>query len=149
MIILDTNVLSALMRTQPETVVVNWLDQQAVDSIWITTITVFETRLGLALLPAGRRRLGLETSFAHLLGAELKDRVLPLDCAAATHAAKLAAERQRAGRPVDIRDTLIAGIALARRATLATRNLRHLEDLAVLVVSPWETPQNEVAGGCL
>ncbi|MDS4027988.1 MAG: PIN domain-containing protein [Candidatus Contendobacter sp.] len=118
MIILDTNILSALMRAPPETIVVSWLDRQPTDAIWITTITLFETRLGLSLLPDGRRRQALETAFAHLLEAELKNRVLPLDCAAATHAALLAAERQRAGRPVDIRDTLIAGIALAQRATL-------------------------------
>ena len=107
-------------------------------SIWITTITLFETRLGLSLLPDGRRRQALETAFACLLEAELKNRVLPLDSAAATHAAVLAAGRQQAGRPVDIRDTLIAGIALARRATLATRNHRHFEGLTVPVVNPWE-----------
>jgi predicted nucleic acid-binding protein len=113
-IILDTNVLSALMRTPPEAVVVAWLDGQSADAIWITTITLFETRLGLSLLPDGRRRQILETAFARLLDAELNNRVLPLDSTAATHAALLAAERQRAGRPADIRDTLIAGIALAR-----------------------------------
>ena len=74
MIILDTNVLSALMRVRPETVVVNWLDRQPADSIWITTITLFETRLGLSLLPDGRRRQALETAFACLLEAELKNR---------------------------------------------------------------------------
>ncbi|MDG4554085.1 MAG: PIN domain-containing protein [Candidatus Competibacter sp.] len=92
------------------------------DAIWITTITLFETRLGLSLLPDGRRRHALETAFAHLLDVELNNRVLPLDSAAAARAALLAAERQRTGRTVDIRDTLIAGIAQARYATLATRN---------------------------
>lgn len=83
MIILDTNVLSALMRTSPEAVIVGWLDQQLADAIWITTITLFETRFGLSLLPHGRQRQALETAFACLLDAELKDRVLPLDSAAA------------------------------------------------------------------
>ncbi|MDG4554190.1 MAG: type II toxin-antitoxin system VapC family toxin [Candidatus Competibacter sp.] len=146
MIILDTNVLSALMRAQPEMVVVDWLDRQPADSIWITTVTLFETRLGLSLLPDGRRRQALEMAFARLLDAELKNRVLPFDSAAATHAATLAAERQQAGRPVDIRDTWIAGIALARRATLATRNGRHFEGLTVPVVSPWNVSESGASG---
>jgi predicted nucleic acid-binding protein len=138
MIILDTNVLSALMRKAPEPPVVAWLDRQPAESVWITSITLFEARLGLALLPAGRRRQALETAFVRLLEEDLQNRVLDFDSAAASEAASLAAERQKAGRPVDVRDTQIAGIALARRATLATRNLRHFGDLKVAVASPWE-----------
>jgi predicted nucleic acid-binding protein len=67
MIILDTNILSALMRTVPEAPVVAWLDRQAAESVWITSITLFEVRLGLALLPTGRRRQRLEVAFARLL----------------------------------------------------------------------------------
>jgi len=139
MIILDTNVLSALMRTAPEAPVVAWLDRQPADSVWITSITLFEARLGLALLPSGRRRQTLEAAFARLLKEDLENRVLDFDSAAATEAASLAAERQKAGRPVDMRDTQIAGIALARRATLATRNVRHFRDLNVPIVDPWAT----------
>ena len=139
MIILDTNVLSALMRKAPEAAVVAWLDRQPAESVWITSVTMFEARLGLALLPSGRRRQALEGAFARLLEEDLQNRVLDFDSAAATEAASLAAERQRAGRPVDMRDTQIAGIALARRATLATRNVRHFADLKVPVVDPWET----------
>ena len=138
MIILDTNVLSALMREAPEAPVVAWLDRQPSESVWITSVTLFEARLGLALLPKARRRQGLEAAFARLLEEDLEDRVLAFDSAAATEAASLAAERQKAGRPVDLRDTQIAGIALARRATLATRNLRHFQDLRVPVVDPWQ-----------
>lgn len=115
--VLDTNVLFALIRNPPEAVIVAWLDRQSADVIWITTITLFETRLGLSLLPDGHRRHTLETAFARLLEVELNSRVLPLDSAAAAHAALVAAERQRTGRTVDIRDTLIAGIAQARRAS--------------------------------
>ena len=138
MIILDTNVLSALMRTEPETAVVQWLDRQPAESIWITSITLFETRLGLALLPRGRRRQSLESAFSRLLEEDLENRVLDFDSAAATEAALLAAARQRAGRPVDMRDTQIAGIAVARRAALATRNIRHFQDLKVAVIDPWD-----------
>lgn len=138
MIILDTNVLSALMRTAPEAAVVRWLDRQPAESIWITSITLFETRLGLALLPKGQRRRSLELAFDRLLEEDLENRVLDFDSVAADEAAALAATRQKAGRPVDMRDTQIAGIALARRATLATRNVRHFQDLSVTVVDPWE-----------
>ena len=139
MIILDTNVLSALMQARPDVSVVSWLDSQPYESIWITSITLFEGRLGLALLPKGKRRQTLETSFIQLVEQDLENRVLDFDSVAATAAAALAAGRRKAGRPVDIRDTLIAGIALARGAMLATRNVRHFSDLRVPLVDPWET----------
>ena len=137
MIILDTNVLSALMRTKPEAPVVAWLDRQPAESVWITSITLFEARLGLALLPSGRRRQALEAAFARLLKEDLENRVLDFDSAAATEAASLSAARQKNGRQVDMRDTQIAGIALARRAMLATRNIRHFADLKISIVDPW------------
>lgn len=137
MTILDTNVLSALMRRNPEAAVVEWLDRQPSDSVWLSSITVFETRFGLALLPAGRRRRGLEQAFESVLTEDLGNRVLDFDSGAAAAAAQLAAERQKAGPAVDLRDTLIAGIALTRRATIATRNTRHFEGLDVPVINPW------------
>jgi predicted nucleic acid-binding protein len=137
MIILDTNVLSTLMTRRPDASVVAWLDQQPAESIWITSITLFESHFGLALLPVGRRRQTLEAAFQQLLEADLENRVLDFDSAAAAAAAALAADRQRAGRPVVMRDTQIAGIAIARRATLATRNVRHFGDMHVPVVDPW------------
>jgi predicted nucleic acid-binding protein len=137
MIILDTNVLSALMRKLPEAPVVAWLNRQPAESVWITSITLFEALLGLALLPSGRRRQALEAAFARLLNEDLENRVLDFDSAAATEAASLASIRQKDGRPVDMRDTQIAGIALARRATLATRNVRHFPDLKISIVDPW------------
>ena len=139
MIVLDTNVLSALMRTNPEAVVVEWLDRQPADSVWLTSITVFEARFGLALLPKGRRRTGLERAFNRVLTEDLSSRVLTLDEMAAVTAAQLAADRRRAGRIVDLRDTLIAGIAQARRATIATRNTRHFDGVDVPVVDPWHS----------
>lgn len=138
MTILDTNVLSAIMRTNPEAVVVEWLDRQPSDSVWLSSITVFETRFGLALLPKGRRRRDLERAFEAVLTEDLANRVLDFDSVAAATAAQLAADRQKAGRVVDLRDTLIAGIALARRATIATRNTKHFEGLDVPVINPWD-----------
>ena len=139
MIILDTNVVSALMRKAPDGAVIAWLDNQPAESIWITSVTLFEARLGLALLPDGKRRTALASAFARLLEEDLQNRVLDFDTGAAIEAAELAARRQRAGTPVDIRDTKIAGIALARRATLATRNARHFADLKINVIDPWQT----------
>jgi predicted nucleic acid-binding protein len=136
-IILDTNVLSALMRTTPERAVVDWLDHQPSDSIWLTSVTVFEARFGLALLPKGRRRTQLELAFDRVLDEDLSNRVLDFDAPAAVEAARLAAARTRSGRVADLRDTLIAGIAQARRATVATRNTAHFEGLDVPVVNPW------------
>jgi predicted nucleic acid-binding protein len=137
-IILDTNVLSALMRKLPDAAVVGWLDRQPAESIWITSVILFEARLGLALLPDGKRRAALASAFARVLEEDLQNRVLDFDTGAANEAAELAARRQRAGRPVDIRDTQIAGIALARHATLATRNGRHFADLEINVIDPWQ-----------
>jgi predicted nucleic acid-binding protein len=136
-IVLDTNVLSALMRTVPDPRVVAWLDRQPAESVWITSITLFEAHLGLALLPPGRRRRTLEAAFARVIEEDLDNRVLDFDGAAARSAASLAAERQKTGRPIDLRDTQIAGIVLARRTTLATRNVRHFADVNVPVVDPW------------
>jgi len=138
MIMLDTNVLSALMQQQPDPQVVAWLDDQPAESIWLNSITLFEARYGLALLASGQRKNMLQVRFEELLQDDLQNRVLLFDANAATQAAQLAADRKARGRPVDMRDTFIAGIALARRATLATRNMRHFDDLSVPVVNPWE-----------
>jgi toxin FitB len=137
-IVIDTNVLSALMREVPERSVVEWLDRQAAESIWITSITLFEARLGLALLPKGKRRRALEAAFDKLLAEDLEGRVLDFDRPAAEAAAQLAAGRQQEGKTIDVRDTQIAGIVIARRAELATRNVKHFADLDVGVINPWD-----------
>ncbi len=137
MIILDTNVLSALMRAEPDPAVIRWLDDQPAESIWITSITLFEARFGLAILPEGAHRRQLSAHFEDLLAGDLENRVLLFDQAAAREAADLAARRRRAGRPVDVRDTFIAGIALARKGRIATRNSRHFDDLPGVVIDPW------------
>ena len=137
MIILDTNVVSALMQQQPDLQLVGWLDSQPSESIWISSITLFEGRYGLALLPDGRRKTLLQESFEELIVQDLQSRIAHFDVTAANQAAELAAQRKARGRPVDMRDTFIAGIALARRATLATRNVKHFDDLTTPVVNPW------------
>ena len=138
MIVLDTNVVSALMRKDPDGAVIAWIDAQPAESMWITSVTVFELHLGVNLLAAGRRRRNIEAALARVLEDDLQNRILDFDSIAAICAARIASERQRMGRPVDFRDTQIAGIAVARRASLATRNVRHFEDLVDLtIVDPW------------
>lgn len=137
MILLDTNVLSALMRDRPDPIVVDWLDSEPAESIWTTAITVFEIRTGISLLAEGRRRSVLDRSFAQLLAEDLDGRVQVFDLAAAVAAGELAADQQRNGRTVEIRDVQIAGIAASRRAVLATRNTRHFETAGIELVNPW------------
>ncbi|MGA1286683.1 MAG: type II toxin-antitoxin system VapC family toxin [Rubrivivax sp.] len=138
MILLDTNVLSALMQREPEPAVVAWLDAQGAESVWISSVTLFEARYGIALLPEGQRRTRLEHELDQLVQAEFGQRVLVFDAQAARQAALLAARRKAQGRNVDVRDTWIAGVALAHGATLATRNTRHFDDLTTPVVNPWQ-----------
>jgi predicted nucleic acid-binding protein len=136
MIILDTNVLSALMRQAPDQSVVAWLDRQPRASVWTTSVTVFEIRFGLQILATGKRRTLLTTAFEETL-ERMGQRVAPFDAAAAAQASDLMAARHRKGRPGDFRDTMIAGIALAQHATLATRNTLHFEDASIPLVNPW------------
>ena len=138
MIILDTNVLSALMQRIPEPVLVAWLDGQPRLSVWTTSVTVLEVRFGLELLPTSRRRVRMQRAFARLIDEAIEGRVLAFDIGAAEHTATLTAARQKAGRAGDLRDTMIAGIALAHHARIATRNTRHFIDLSVEVVNPWQ-----------
>lgn len=137
MILLDTNVLSALMQREPEPCVVRWLDALPPESIWTTSITVFEVRLGLEILASGRRRRRLEEAFARALEEDFENRVAVFDRAAAEAAGQIAADRRKVGRPVEIRDVQIAGIATARKATLATRNFKHFEGLGLDLIDPW------------
>ncbi|MGE0724366.1 MAG: type II toxin-antitoxin system VapC family toxin [Alphaproteobacteria bacterium] len=137
MIILDTNVVSGLMKERTDDRLVGWMDQQDRQSVWITAITVYETRLGLLRLATGRRRSLLEEQFRLFLSTDLRGQILPFDRDAAEAAAHLDALRRAAGRNVEIRDTQIAGIAIARGASLATRNVRDFADLSVPVIDPW------------
>ena len=126
--VLDTNVFSALMRKAPDAKVITWLDKQSRTSVWTTSVTILEIRFGLQTMAAGRRRSLLLQALETLI-EKMGHRIAPFDDAAATGAADLMASRQRQGRSVDLRDTMIAGIVAARHATLATRNPVHFEEL--------------------
>ena len=136
MIILDTNVLSILMQVTPDSAVLGWLDRQPQTSIWTTSITTSEIRFGLQIMAEGKRRSALLQKFESLLG-QIDYRVVPFDRESASQTADLIASRQKSGRMGDLRDSMIAGIVLARRASLATRNVAHFSDISAPVVNPW------------
>ena len=125
------------MQNMPDRHVVRWLDRQPVSYIWLPSVVVFELRYGLGIMPAGSRRERLEQGLNHLLNELVPGRIASLDGRAGLQAAQLAAKRKAQGTPVDLRDTLIAGIALASGALLATRNYRHFMDAGVSVVNPF------------
>jgi predicted nucleic acid-binding protein len=138
MIVLDTNVLSALMRNTPDPAVVEWLDNQPTESIWTTSVTVFEIRTGIELLTPSRRRKRLDEIFSQLLDEDLDGRVQSFDLTAALAAGTIAATQQRVGGAVEIREVQIAGIATSRHATVATRNTRHFDGTGVALANPWD-----------
>jgi toxin FitB len=137
MILLDTNVLSELMRRESDGLVQRWVNQQPRASVWTTTVTEMEIRYGIELLATGHRREELKEAFERVVRDLMENRVAVFDSAAARAAGQLMAERKRRGRAMEIRDTMIAGIAVASNATVATRNVAHFADLNVRVVDPW------------
>jgi toxin FitB len=137
LLILDTNVVSELMRDVPNPAVIAWLDRQVRQSVWVTSITVMELHHGIHALTQGRRRTELLEGLQRLTAEKVADRVANFDDAAAKITAIVAAERRRIGRPGELRDTMIAGIALATGASLATRNTRHFDDLSIALIDPW------------
>ena len=137
MIILDTDVVSAVMKQEPDNAVAAWLNNQPRLSIWTTSITVMEIRFGLQILAAGEKRSQLMQALEILLAEKIAERIAPFDAIAAEHTADLMASRYIKGRPTELRDTMIAGIAIANHATIATRNTPHFRDLEVPVINPW------------
>jgi len=131
MIILDTNVFSALMTEPADARVVSWLDRQPRISIWTTSIT------GLATMADGRRRKSRLLAFQRLINDTLERRVAGFDQNAAEATATLMGARRAAGTSVDLRDSMIAGIVVSQGAVLATRNIRHFSDIDADVINPW------------
>ena len=139
MILLDTNVLSELMRPIPEPCVVEWIDSFQEWDVWISAITVAEIRLGIELLDDGNRKsefVGLAEQMFH---EEFQDRCLPFDYQAAVEYAMIVSGRNRIGRPISVEDAQIASIAKTADLTLATRNTKDFINISELVlINPWE-----------
>lgn len=138
MIVLDTNVVSELMRPSPAAVVLAWLQRQTRGSLATTAITIAEVRFGLARLPTGGRARQMQRLADEVLSA-FPSQVLPFDLEAAELHGDLAAERERAGRPIDALDAQIAAICRLRSMPLATRNTKEFALTGVELVNPWTT----------
>ena len=133
--LLDTNVVSEMMKSRPSPQVVTFLAQPA--ELWLASLVVHELEFGLRLTPPGRHRERLRADISSLLTG-YSDRILPFDRASAEWAARFRADAVRSGRPPDIVDILIAGTAKAHDLTVATRSVKGFEGLGVDLVNPWE-----------
>lgn len=140
MIVLDTNVISELLRPRPDPGVVDWIESLPPASVFTTTVTQSEILYGIAVLPSGQRRSDLETAVTGIFEQDMAGRVLPFDSAAAEQYARIAAERRSAGHPISQFDAQIAAITRSRGGRLATRNLRDFIDCGVELIDPWNAP---------
>jgi len=136
-ILLDTNVLSELMRPAPDAAVERWLTAQPDTSMFISAITEAELRYGAALLPSGKRRSTLTAEIEGMLDEDFGGRILPFDRLAAQAFAAIAADRRAAGRPISQADAQIAAITRSRGASLATRNVPDFDGCGIQVINPW------------
>ncbi len=137
MIVLDTNVVSEMMRDSPNPEVLNWLDGRPTSELFVTAVTEAEVRTGIVLLPEGRRRRGLAEAAEHAFGSLFAGRVLPFDSGAARSYAEIAAARRAAGRSLPQADGQIAAIARSHGMAVATRNVRDFEDMRIDLFNPW------------
>lgn len=138
MIVLDTNVLSEIIRAEPDERVMSWLDSLDPATVATTAVTAAELSYGVARLPDGRRKSALSAAIRELLGEELGGRVEPFDADAAEEYASLVSERESAGRPIGMADAQIAAICRKFGATLATRNANDFQGVGIEIVNPWE-----------
>lgn len=137
MILLDTNVVSEPLRQAPSTRVIEWIDAQPLETLFLTAITVAELRAGAALLPAGGRRTGLQEQLEKRILPLFAGRVLSFDMACTSAYAALIAKSRRAGRAVSTADACIAAIAAANGFAVATRDTSPFEAAGVAVIDPW------------
>ena len=137
MFILDTNVLSAIMGSQPAPEVAAWIEGQSDDLLYTASVCQAEVLAGLAVMPEGRRRLALETAARAIFTEDFDGRVLPFDTAAAASYADIFAARKRAGRPTAPLDLMIAAVARTKGASIVTRDTRGFEECGVPLINPW------------
>jgi predicted nucleic acid-binding protein len=138
MMVLDTNVLSELMKPEASKAVVGWTAGQERTRLFTTVITLAEIMYGLEIMPSGRRRTARLQLATEIFGIDFADRILPFESTAARAFATIVAARQRAGTPIQPMDAQIAAIARANRMSVATRNIRDFDDCGVDLIDPWE-----------
>jgi hypothetical protein len=137
MIVLDTNVLSEILRPAPQPLVLEWLAAQPRNALFTTTVTQGEILYGVRLLPGGQRRDRLREAALAIFSEDFAGRVLSFDGEAASDYADLAAARRAAGRPISQFDAMIAAVTRSRGASLATRNVSDFEGCGIAIVDPW------------
>ncbi|HWV09622.1 MAG TPA: type II toxin-antitoxin system VapC family toxin [Pseudomonas sp.] len=138
MILLDTNVLSELMRLQPAPQVLSWVDAQPANELVICSITVAEILYGIARMPDGKRKQSLLDMATAMFEEDFAGSILSFDAQAAGLYADMAADAEHRGQPVDMADLQIAAIGRLHGAVIATRNTRHFEGLGASLVNPWD-----------
>ena len=138
MILLDSNVLSELMRPTPDPHVIRWLDARPAGEVWISAVTIAEIRLGISRLPAGKRKALLLDLAEQIFKEDFHDRCLPFDCEAAFEYAVIVDQRNRQGHPISVEDAQIAAIARTGELALTTRNTKDFSDIEGLtLLNPW------------
>ena len=138
MILLDTNVLSELMRPAIDPAVAAWVRSRPPDELFTPSFCEAELRYGIAHLPVGRRRAELDAAFEALLADGFVGRVIAFDSACAGGYATVRAHREEIGQPIGVQDAIVAGTALAHGAAVATRNTRDFSDCGIAVIDPWQ-----------
>lgn len=141
MILLDTNVISETQRQEPDARVLDWLDAQALETLYLSTITVAELRAGIALLPVGKRRASLDENLEKRLLPMFANRVLAFDMACTKAYAELLAKSRAAGLAVETADAFIGAVALANGFTVATRDTSPFEAAGLIILNPWDVAQ--------
>ncbi len=137
MILLDTNVISEMMKPSPSLKVIDWLDQEDVMQLFVSTITIAEIFYGIQSLPSGKRKNTLEESFQNVLQEGFKHRILSFNEKAAEFYGQLMSHRKKIGKPLSILDGQIAALAVSEKASLATRNVRDFVDCHLSVINPF------------
>ena len=137
MIVLDTNVVSELLRPSPDRTVETWVADRPAADLYFSAVGEAELRYGVAILPAGRRRDALASAIEAILREDFDERILPFDSAAARAYATIAAARRAAGRTASPSDCQIAAIARSSRMAVATRNVRDFDDMGIELLDPW------------
>jgi predicted nucleic acid-binding protein len=137
MILVDTNVVSETMRATPERKVIEWVDSQAIETLYLSAISLAELLLGVAALPEGRRKVGLTRSLNEQTALLFKERILAFDNAAAHAYAEVVTSSTRRGRPIGLADAQIAAIATVYRLAVATRDVGPFEAAGLRVINPW------------
>lgn len=146
MILLDTNILSELMRPNADASVVAWLDRHEAEELMVSAVTVAELLYGIGRLPDGKRKSDLLAAADTMLNQDFAGRVLPFDAAAAARYATLVVHREQSGRPIGTADAQIAAICLSQTGVLATRNTKDFGDIGLPLVNPWLTTGASLGG---